>query len=212
MDVLAKSRVALILAAGLAAALAGCSSSNPTPSSEPSKPAVKAPEAITGRIALQKMYAAARTWNVDAQPFSLESRPTKGFPGTDGKSAVWTVHFGSKSRSKHKSYTWSGSDSDDAPERGINPTPEDSFSATNMATQVFNPVSFQADSGEAYKTALDHGLRDWMKKTPGEPLVYQMRWDTHSNALLWRVSYGVDTGRHTVDVDATTGKFLQVEK
>ncbi len=128
--------VTAALALALLALLAACSSDSGKPAE--TKPEVKGPELITARSAFQKLYIAARAWNQDAKPYRIESTATSDGNGQDGKWAVWRASFASANQRSEKSYTWSGSAANGAPERGVNPGIEDSYSASNTSTQVFD--------------------------------------------------------------------------
>src|SRR5271154_69897 len=128
----------------LMAIFTACSSD--TKPAETAKPEVKGPELITARSAFQKDYVAARGWNQDAKPFRLESILTTDGNGQDGKWAVWRGSFASPAQRSQKSYTWSGSAADGAPARGVNPSTEDTYSATNSSTQVFDVAFLKIDS------------------------------------------------------------------
>src|SRR5215831_19230960 len=110
------------------AMIAGCSSEAPKPAE---KPQPKAAEYVTGRTAFQKLYVAAHGWARDAQPYRLESQVTSDAKGKDGKSAVWRGAFASAAGHGAKPYLWSGTDVSDAPQRGVNPGTEDSYSPNN---------------------------------------------------------------------------------
>jgi hypothetical protein len=176
-------------------------------SSEPSKPAetkpeVKKPELITARSAFQKVYVAARGWNQDAKPYRLESTPTSDANGHDGKSAIWRGSFASAGMRSEKSYTWSGSTAEGAPERGVNPGIEDSYSASNASTQVFDPAFLKIDSDQI------------LEKEPDTPVVYVCDWNHNTNELVWHVIFGTgrDQSKLTVAVNASSGEFIRVEK
>ena len=109
--------------------LAGCSS-EPTKPVTAEKPQPKAPEAITGESALYKCYVPARGWAPDAQPYRVESETTGDFKGRDGKAGSWRIGFASPERRSVKSYTWSNGE--------VSPNVEDSYSPTNVSTQIFN--------------------------------------------------------------------------
>src|SRR5438034_11159622 len=68
--------------------LAGCSSQPSKPAEEPSKPqaapAPKQVEEVSGRVAFQRLYVAARGWAPDARPYRLQSQPVKQSTGKDG--------------------------------------------------------------------------------------------------------------------------------
>jgi hypothetical protein len=187
--------------------------------SEPSKPAetkpeVKTPELITGRSAFQKMYVTARGWNQDAKPYRLESSITTDGNGQDGKSAIWRGSFASVAMRSEKSYTWSGSTAEGAPERGVNPGIEDTYSPSNSSTQIFDIAFLKIDSDQAVATAQKHGGDKILEKDPKTPVFYVCDWNHNTNQLIWHVIYGTsqDSAKLRVAVDASTGEFIRVEK
>ncbi len=191
--------------------LAGCSS-------EPSKPAEapkpKEAELLTGRSAFQKMYIQARGWASDAQPFRLESQVNKDSNGRDGKSAIWRASFASASKGSVKPFVWSGTDSSDAPSRGVTPGTEDTYSPSNSTTQIFDVAFMKVDSDKAYEEAQKHGGDKVLEKNPELPVLYVADWNGRKNELTWHVIYGdnPDTAKLRVAVNASTGEFLHVEK
>jgi len=187
--------------------------------SEPSKPAetkpeAKGPDLLTARSGFQKLYVAARGWKQDAQPYRIESSITSDGNGHDGKSAIWRASFASPSSRSEKSYTWSGSAADGAPERGVNPGIEDSYTPTNASTQVFDMAFLKIDSDQAFTTSQKHGGDKIMEKDPATPVLYMCDWNHNSNELTWHVIYGSsrDASKLTVAVNASTGEFIRVEK
>jgi hypothetical protein len=205
-----------IIAAGLLLGLFACSSGNQqTPKEEqtpaPAQPAEPKSEASTGRIAFQRMYAAARTWTPDAQGFRLESQPTSDATGGDGKSAVWRARFGSQSKGAAKPIVWSGSSDPDAPSRGVNTGGEDSFNPSNAYTRPFDIAFLKSDSDKAFQVAQQHGGKKLLDKNPKMPVRYLLQWDPQKNSLVWHVSYG-EGGKLRVAVNASTGEFIRVER
>jgi hypothetical protein len=196
--------IVAILAAGLIG-ITGCSS-------EPSKPATsetpqpKTQEAITGSSALYKCYIAARSWATDAQPYRAESQPTADFKGRDGKSGGWLVGFASPSQHATKSFTWSNGD--------ISHGVDDTYSASNSSTQVFNVQFLKTDTDKAFTVAQQHGGDKLLEKEPDTPVLYVLEWDRQMNALFWHVIYGAnrETAKLRVAVNASTGEFSRVEK
>jgi len=185
--------------------------------SEPSKPAETAPkpaELITARSAFQKVYVTARGWNQDAKPYRLEAIVTTDGNGHDGKWAVWRGSFASAAMRSQKSFTWSGSAADGAPERGVNPGIEDTYSPTNASTQVFDIAFLKIDSDQVFATAQQHGGDKILEKEPDTPVFYVCDWNRNTNQLVWHVIYGAsrEGAKLTVAVDASTGNFLRVEK
>jgi len=193
--------------------LAACSSESSKPA-EPAKPEPKPAELITARSAFQKLYVAARGWNQDAKPYRLESSVTTDGNGHDGKAAIWRASFGSAAMRSGKAYTWSGSVADGAPERGVNPGHEDSYSAANSSTQVFDMAFLKIDSDAAVATAQQHGGDKILEKSPDTPVFFVCDWNHNTNQLVWHVIYGAsrDGAKLTVAVDASTGLFIRVEK
>jgi hypothetical protein len=202
-----------VLTIAFLALLAGCTS-EPSKSAEEAKPERKGPELITARSAFQKLYVAARGWNVDAKPYRIESVVTSDGNGHDGKWAVWRASFASATARSEKTYTWSGSSADGAPSRGVNPGIEDSYNANNASTQVFDMAFLKIDSDQAEETAQKHGGDKILEKAPDTPVSYVCDWNHNTNELVWHVIYGAnrDTAKLTVAINASTGEFIRVEK
>jgi hypothetical protein len=192
--------------------LVACSSDSKPAETEKPKP--KGPELITARSAFQKVYIAARGWNPDAQPYRLESTVTSDGNGQDGKWAVWRGSFASPAKRAIKSYTWSGSAADGAPERGVNPGREDTYSPANSSTQIFDMAFLKIDSDQAFATAQKHGGDKILEKEPTTPVFYVCDWNHNTNELIWHVVYGPvrDGAKLAVSVNASTGEFIRVEK
>jgi hypothetical protein len=211
-----KKTAAMILALVL---LAGCSGSNPQktseqPQAEPAKPATPATEAETGRTVFQRLYVAAHGWAPDARPFRLESVSTTDATGKDGKAAIWRALFASESHRAIKPWVWSGSNSPDAPSRGISPGVEDTYNPGNSNTQVFDIAFLKVDSDKAFEVAQKHGGEKILKKEPEHPITYMLDWDGRENVLIWHVYYGSSRSDAAlrVAVNATDGSFLRTEK
>ena len=192
-------------------------SSEPQKTSEnkPSEPKPSfQPSYQTGREALQRIYIAARSWSVDARPYRIESQPTKDANGQDGKSGIWQAGFASPSKREIKLFTWSGIKADDAPEPGINSRPPDTYNAANTSTQLFDIAFLKKDSTDAFEVAQKHGGDKITKKSPDTQVFYELDWNGRENKLFWRVLYGVSKNDHqlAVDVDASTGAFIKVER
>ena len=195
------------------ALMAGCTS-QPSQPTQSAKPQPKPVEVQTGRYAFQKMYVAAHGWARDAQPFRLQSQVTSDSKGENGRSAVWQAFFASPAGHGMKPYSWSGTDAADAPSRGINPGSEDNYNPTNSSTKVFDIAYLKVDSDQALETAKKHGGDKVMEKTPSTPIVYMLDWSSPTNELVWHVIYGTsrDTAQLVVDINASTGEFIRVEK
>lgn len=193
--------------------MAGCSS-EPAKPAQTEKPQPKPAEFDTGRVALQRLYIAARGWAPDAQPFQVESQITADSKGRDGKSVVWRASFASPARRSAKPYVWSGTDAPDAPSRGVNPGTEDTYSPTNSSTQIFDILFLKIDSDKALEAAQKHGGDKVLEKSPDTPIIYLLDWNRAGNQLVWHVIYGAsrDDAQLRVAVDGTTGDFIRVEK
>jgi hypothetical protein len=198
-------------AIAMLALLAGCSSEAAKPAE---KPQPKPAEFVTGRYAFQKLYVAAHGWARDAQPFRLESQITSDAKGQDGKSAVWRASFASAAGRGVKPYIWSGTDATDAPSRGVSPGTEDNYNPNNSSTQIFDLQYLKVDSDKASETAQKHGGDKILEKAADTPVVYMLDWSRPTSELIWHVSYGGarGTAKLTVDVNASNGDFIRVEK
>ncbi len=205
-------RVSLIAATLAVAALTGCSSgksgsassvATPTPTPKPT-------QTETGRVAFQRMYIQAHAWAPDAQGYLAESQPTKEVTGVDGKSAVWSAHFGSRSRGLAKGFVWSGTDALDAPPRGTSPTSQDSFSPSNSSTLTFDVGFLRSDTDQAFKVAQEHGGKELLAKDPTLPVTYRLEWSSRDNGVVWHVIYG--QSKLSISVDATTGVYLRIDR
>lgn len=187
-----------ILAVGLTACSSEPAKQATTESSQP-----KAPEQITGSSAFYKCYISARGWAQDAQPFRVESALSKG---GDGKAGEWRSGFASVAQHATRSYVWSNGD--------ISHSVEDTYSASNSSTQVFNVQFLKVDTDKAFAIAQEHGGAKLLEKSPDTPVLYILDWNRQTNELLWHVIYGTDreTATLRVAVDASTGKFSRVEK
>lgn len=205
--------VAAAIAAIAFALLAGCNSEPPKPAEAP-KQETKAPELLTGRSAFYKTYIAARGWAADAKPFRIESSATSEGTGQDGKWAVWRIGFASPSQRAVKPYFWSGSNTGDAPSRGVSPGSEDNYNPSNASTQIFDAAFLKIDSDEAFNTAQKHGGDKVLEKDPKTIVNYSCEWNHNTNELVWHVIYGAnrETAKLTVSVNASTGDFIRVEK
>ena len=190
--------------------MTACSSQSSTPA-QVEKPQPKPPEFVTGRVAFQNLYIAARGWARDAQPYRLESMITDDSKGKDGKSGIWRASFGSPLQRGVKAYTWSGEATSD---RGINPGTEDTYSPTNTSTQIFDVAFLKVDSDKALEVAQKHGGEKLVAKDPDTPILYMLEWTQATNELIWHVIYGVsrDDYKLRVAVNASSGDFIRVEK
>jgi len=192
--------------------LIACTSNTEKPAE--STPAPKTTDLLTGRSGFQKLYISARGWSTDAQPYRIQSIVMSDGNGHDGKAASWRASFASPSRRSEKTYSWSGSAADGAPEKGVNPGIEDSYSPTNASTQVFDANFIKVDSDQAFDTAQKHGGDKILEKDPNTPVFYVCDWNRSGNDLVWHVIYGTsrDDAKLAVSINASTGEFIRVEK
>lgn len=176
--------------------------------SEPAKQA----EYLTGRDAFQKLYIAARNWSPDSKPLSVESLPRKD-DKRDGTASVWSARFASPQRGQVRSFMWSGAVGDGAPEPGIAPGSQDTYSPGNASTQPFDPAYLQTDTDNALKVA-DKRAPGEAKKDKTSPIKFKLFNDTSKQRLLWRVIYGPSeyNAKAVVDISARDGGFVKVEK
>ena len=197
----------------LLALFSGCSS-EPEKPAEQAKPEVKGPELLTARSGFQKAFVAARSWNQDARPYRVESMATSDGNGRDGKWAVWRAGFASAAQRVARTYTWSGSNADGAPSRGISFGIEDSYNPTNASMQIWDVQFLKIDSDQALATAQKHGGDKVLEKAPDTPVTYVCDFNHNTNKLIWHVIFGPnrENSKLTVSVDASTGEFIRVEK
>lgn len=199
----------------LVLSLAACDSKPAAnaPAAEQAKPAPKAAEYVTGREAFQKLYIAAHSWAPDAKPFRLESQYTPGAPAGEGKAGIWRASFGSAGRRSMKSFQWTGIIGPDV-EQGISHGGDDSYSATNTSTEVFDLAFLKVDSDKAFEVAQKHGGEKLTKANADIPIFNTLDWDHAKNKLFWHVAYGSsgDDSKLRVVVDATEGTFVRIDK
>ncbi|MBI3474380.1 MAG: hypothetical protein HY010_01510 [Acidobacteria bacterium] len=196
-------KLAIALFALALATMTACSS-EPSKPSEAEKP--KAPEPLTGRVAFQKCYVAARGWARDAQPFRLESQLIGDSKGREGKSLAWRAGLASVLQHSTRPYTWASGD--------VSFGVEDTYSPTNTSTKVFDIAFLKVDSNQALETAQKHGGDKLLEKAPDTPVLYMLDWNNQTNELVWHVIYGTDraSAKLTIAVNASSGEFIREEK
>lgn len=203
-------RFCLLILSAAILLLPGCDSTpeKPQQGSQPAKAEVE-----TGRFALQKMIPPARLWTADAQPVRMSSTSGKDNLGHDGKSGFWQATFASPSRQKSQTFTWSGLVGRDAPARGVDHGPEDTFNPANRSTQPFDLAYLKTDSNQAFDVAQQHGGKQLLEKNPDQEVIYQLDWDPRINQVRWHVIYGSspNNSQLTVIVNASTGDFVHKE-
>ncbi len=211
----------LIFVVSLLIVTTGCNSAPNQGAAKPeqAQPTPQKNEFLTGRVALQKLFTTARGWAGDAQPIRLESQAqrntAKGAEAQEsiGKAPLWRASFASPARGLQRPFMWSGLTGPDAPERGVTPGSEDSFSPGNISTRPFDLNYLKTDSEDAFQVAQKHGGSALLKKSPTIPVNYVLDWDPRKSQLIWHVIYGENP--HDPDlqiaVDASTGVYLRKE-
>lgn len=187
--------------------LAACSE---TPKTTEQKAPAKAPEALTGRQAFQRIYPQARGWAPDAQPIAIQSANLSQVKAEPGKAGAWQVTFVSASLGKSKVYTYSAVEQGDGSlHEGVFGGQEESYTP-RTDSQPFSIAAIKVDSDDAYKTAAEHSV-EYMKKNPNKPVFFLMEQTRRFPDVTWRVIWGdsVGTSDYSVFVDGTTGKYLQ---
>jgi hypothetical protein len=196
----------LVFPVALLLALAGCSSEPPAP---PKKAEEKPAEPVTGRVALQQMYIAARGWAPDIQPIKVTCILLPEVKNEPGKAAAWQAIFVSPSQGKARSYTYSVVESEGNLHKGVFAGLDQSYS-TSGAQKPFPMAAIKVDSDQAYQTALTKGA-DYDKKNPGKPIVFLLEANNKFPDVSWRVIWGESPGtsNFSIYVDASTGGYLE---
>jgi hypothetical protein len=208
-------KLTITLSCCLLAMLAGCSSDQKSASSTTSsaKPAVEAPEYITGRSAFQKLFISARSFATDTKPIRLQSGYVADAPTAEGKAGIWRGYFASPAKRESKAYTWSGVSGENMPDRGVSHGTEDTWNPSNSSAQVWDIVYLKVDSDKAYEVAQKHGGEKLTKADPKQPVTFMLDWNGHEQKLIWHVIYGssANDAKLRIAVDASSGEFLRNE-
>jgi hypothetical protein len=108
---------------------------------------------------------------------------------------------------------WSGAVGEGAPEPGITPGSQDTYSPGNASTQPFDPAYLQADTDKALQVA-DKRAPAEAKKDKTALVRFKLFNDTSKQRLLWRVIYGPSeyNAKAVVDISARDGGFVKIEK
>jgi len=175
-------------------------------------PAPKAPEKpaepLTGRQAFYQIFPQARAWAIDAQPLRIRSIELTELKGIGGKAAAWEVVFGSQSKARSRSYTWSAVEASGNLHQGVFAGHEESWQPGG-ADKSFLIQAFKIDTPEAMETAIKHSETYFKGGVKPQP-----KFDLESTARFpdpaWRVYWGdsVSTAEWSVFIDATTGDYL----
>jgi hypothetical protein len=178
------------------------------PNTEKAKAPEKPPEPVTGRQAFQKMYPAARAWDINATPLRLRSVRLSAKP-EKGKADAWEAIFVSQSLGKSKTFTYSIVELEGNLHQGVFALLEEGYSPQGAASP-FSIAAIKIDSDQAYDVAAEKSA-DYIKKNPDKPITYLLEQNRRFPDLTWRVIWGesVSTSDYSVYVDASTGKYLE---
>jgi hypothetical protein len=206
LAVLSMSITIVALALLSLAVTTGCTSDTSHPAASKPQP----PDLLAGRAAFQQLYVAARGWAQDIKPYQLQSQAVGDYKGKDGKAVVWRAAFASATRGS-KPFTWSGMDSPDGSSpRGISPGTVDNFAPSG----TFDIAFLKIDSDKAFEVAQKHGGEKVLVNAPDTAVSYMLDWNPGTNNLVWHVIYGNsrNDAKLVVDLDASTGEFIRLEK
>ena len=127
----------------------------------------------------------------------------------DGKAAIWRGRFASPARGAIKSFQWSGMPDDD----GITPGTEDNFNPSNAQTRPFDFAFLKSDSNEAFTEAQENGGDKYLRKAGDAGRVaYELEWNARKSELYWVVRYAGGTGKLSLLVNASTGRYIRTLK
>jgi len=179
------------------------------PKTETTKQPAKAPEALTGRQAFQRMYPQARVWAQDAQLLQLRSVNLTQLKSEMGKAGAWQAVLVSPSRGKARTFTYSAVEEEPSLHEGVFGGIEEDYSPSALAAP-FEIRALKVDSDQALDTAAQKS-QEYIKKNPAKPVVFLLEQTKKFADPAWRVIWGesVGTSDYSVFVDATTGVYLQ---
>jgi hypothetical protein len=97
--------------------------------------------------------------------------------------------------------------------KGVDHGTEDTYNPNNRSYRTWDLNFLKSDTDNAFEVAQQHGGKQVLEKDPKIMVTYLLDWDAQSNQLRWHVIYGgsESTGKLTVLVDATSGKFIRKE-
>jgi len=173
----------------------------------------KEPVLYTGKSCFSQMAGMASRWQVDAEPFHMESALNDESNGQGGKSTIWRGMFASPSRRTYKVFTCSGSRLANEAPIGVTSSAEMAYGPTVPAL-MFQGFLLDVDSDQAYAAAQEKGGAKLLEKDPKQPVLYTLDWNPKEKALIWAVFYGTSTkDRKGIGIiDASSGKLLSAGK
>lgn len=186
--------------------LSACSEA---PKQETAKEPAKAPVALTGRQAFQRIYPQARGWAPDVQLLQLTSVNLTQVKSENGKAGAWQAILVSPSRAKARTYTYSSVEEEPSLHEGVFPGMEEDYSPHGASTP-FEIAALKVDSDQALETASQKS-QEYIKKNPTKPVMFLLEQTRKFPDPAWRVIWGesVGTSDYSVFVDASTGAYLQ---
>ncbi len=187
-----------------------CACSSEAPKTEKAKAPEKVPEVLTGRQAFQRMFPAARSWALDAQPLQLRSIQLTEVKAENGKSGAWQAIFVSPSQGKSRTYTYSAVEAPGNLHEGVFAGPDESYSPGRGPAYPFEIAAIKVDSDQALEAAAKESAA-YVKKNPDKPMSFILERTRQFPDVAWRVIWGqsVASSDYSVFVDASTGKFLE---
>jgi hypothetical protein len=191
--------------------LSACSEAPNTPAkveTEVKKEPVKAPEAVTAKVAFYELYKPARGWATDLLALSIASGEVPTIKNEDGKAGLWTVIFVSPSRKEARSFTWAATDSGNDIRKGVNVSNALVWAGATPDSKPFSASEFAVDSDAAYKTALEKA-EVWVKAHPNQKLTFRLGNASRYPAPVWYLMWGTTTNGFAALVNATTGLAIK---
>ena len=182
--------IALISAAALLVSLVGCSSEPPAPQKKAEE---KPPEPVTGRVALNKMYVAARGWAADIQPLKVTSillPEVKAAPKSPRMAGDLRLRQPGQGQELHLFRGGIGRQSASGRVRRTG----SKWSGPSGAAKPFIMAAIKIDSDQAYEAAMKKGA-EYDKKNPGKPINFLLEANDKFPDVSWRVISG-RIGRH----------------
>lgn len=188
--------------------LGACSSSKTTTTAESETKAAEistAPELVTAKTAFWKMYTPAKKWASDAEPLTIQQEDFPGVKAQDGKSAMWTTTFGSRSLKQARTFTYATAASGHEIYKGATVGNSITWAGPTRAAMTFQTDDLKVDSDDAVKAAAKDASA-WLEKHPGDqPTSVKLGNASEFPAPVWLVIYGNDKEGYRALINANTG-------
>lgn len=197
----------------LALTIQSCSTTAPAPEAKKAKAPEAPPEPVSGQKAFFQMYAAARSWAADLQPFDMTSVSLQSVKSADGKYGAWRCTFVSDSKRSQKTYTYSVIEGEGL-YKGVYGAVEDNYAGPRGQNAPFIIQAFKTDSDKAFALALEHGGKKHSEKFPDLPITMRLESVKRYPNPVWRVMWGASpaTSNFSVYVNAATGAYLETTR